>query len=90
MNGWSGKLVTTVAAVLTIALCTIDRPTSAHGVWALWVEAPLLLVTIIGGGMAPESLKDPILVSGFILIPLGWVVIGASLLRTKTLETART
>jgi hypothetical protein len=60
------------------------------GVWALWVETPLLLVTIIGGGMAPESLKEIFLVSGFILIPLGWVVIGASLLRTKTLQHART
>ena len=60
------------------------------GVWALWVEAPLLLITVIGGGMAPESLETLVLVSGFILIPLGWVVIGASLLRTKTLETART
>ena len=48
------------------------------GVWALWMEAPLLPLTVIAGGFA-----EPALVVGFILIPLGWVVIGASLLRTK-------
>jgi hypothetical protein len=67
-----------------------SRVLPGWGVWALWFETPLLLVAIIGGGMAPESLKEVFLVSGFILIPLGWVVIGASLLRTKTLRTART
>jgi hypothetical protein len=46
------------------------------GVWALWLEAPLLPLTVIAGGFA-----EPALVVGFILIPLGWVVIGASLLR---------
>lgn len=47
------------------------------GVWALWFEAPLLPVTAVAGGFA-----EPALVVGFILIPLGWVVIGASLLKT--------
>lgn len=55
------------------------------GIWALWVEAPLLLLTTIGGGQA-----EPVLVVGFALIPLGWAVIGAALLTARRTQSVRT
>ena len=90
MGAGLGLVAMTPALAIAAVGVGASRVLPGWGVWALWFETPLLLVTIIGGGMAPESLKGTFLVSGFILIPLGWVVIGASLLRTKTLETTRT
>ena len=85
-----GLVAMTPALAITAVGVGASRVLHRWGVWALWAEAPLLLAVVIGGGMAPDSLETLVLVSGFILIPLGWIVIGASLLRTKTLETART
>ena len=51
------------------------------GVWALWVASPLLPLTAVVGGIA-----EPAAAVGFILLPLVWVVIGASLLRAKPLS----
>ena len=48
------------------------------GVWTLWVEAPLLPLTAIVGGMA-----EPAVPIGFALIGVGWVLIGAALLKAR-------
>lgn len=78
-------------AAMTPALVTAAVGVGASGVlprwgvWALWIEAPLLLLTTIGGGQA-----EPVLVIGFALIPVGWAVIGASLIITTRTAPSRT
>ncbi|MGI9584847.1 MAG: hypothetical protein ACR2N7_04590 [Acidimicrobiia bacterium] len=55
------------------------------GVWILWVEAPLLpLTAFIGGNVA-----EPAVPIGFALIGIGWVVIGAALLKVRPEPTTR-
>ena len=88
---WSFGFASLTPALVVTAISTgMAQVLPRWGVWALWFISPLLLITFIVGGTTPDSIAEPSVPIGLILIMFGWIVIGQSLLKVPKAQTPHT